>query len=156
MNKRQVKKQLQKLCMYFCMNTYLASFDNIDFSGLRLPSLISDYVKEVPVFSNLSKRNIEKQFHKGLIIFYKKRRKYIIWEYKLPLLKSKQLTEHLCNLVIEMYKLRLNILKDYVSETFTDDDCNTIEVMCRGLEMSDKKTVSLIQNIQIQLRIIKI
>ncbi len=138
------------------MNTYLASFDNIDFSGLRLPSLISDYVKEVPVFSNLSKRNIEKQFHKGLIIFYKKRRKYIIWEYKLPLLKSKQLTEHLCNLVIEMYKLRLNILKDYVSETFTDDDCNSIEVMCRGLEMSDKKTVSLIQNIQIQLRIIKI
>ena len=156
MNKRQVKKQLQKLCMYFCMNAYLASFDNIDFSGLRLPPLISAYVKEVPVFSNLSKRNMEKQFHKGLIIFYKKRRKYIIWEYKLPLLKSKQLTEHLCNLVIEMYKLRLNILKDYVSETFTDDDCNSIEVMCRGLEMSDKKTVSLIQNIQIQLRIIKI
>lgn len=156
MNKRQVKKQLQKLCMYFCMNAYLASFDNIDFSGLRLPPLISAYVKEVPVFSNLSKRNMEKQFHKGLIIFYKKRRKYIIWEYKLPLLKSKQLTEHLCNLVIEMYKLRLNILKDYVSETFTDDDCNSIEVMCRGLDMSDKKTVSLIQNIQIQLRIIKI
>ena len=156
MNKRQVKKQLQKLCMYFCMNAYLASFDNIDFSGLRLPPLISAYVKEVPVFSNLSKRNMEKQFHKGLIIFYKKRRKYIIWEYKLPLLKSKQLTEHLCNLVIEMYKLRLNILKDYVSETFTDGDCNSIEVMCRGLEMSDKKTVSLIQNIQIQLRIIKI
>ena len=156
MNKRQVKKQLQKLCMYFCMNAYLASFDNIDFSGLRLPPLIRDYVKEVQVFSNLSKRNVEKQFHKGLIIFYKKRRKYIIWEYKLPLLKSKQLTEHLCNLVIEMYKLRLNILKDYVSETFTDDDCNSIEVMCRGLEMSDKKTVSLIQNIQIQLRIIKI
>ena len=156
MNKRQVKKQLQKLCMYFCMNAYLASFDNIDFSGLRLPPLISAYVKEIPVFSNLSKRNMEKQFHKGLIIFYKKRRKYIIWEYKLPLLKSKQLTEHLCNLVIEMYKLRLNILKDYVSETFTDDDCNSIEVMCRGLEMSDKKTVSLIQNIQIQLRIIKI
>ena len=156
MNKRQVKKQLQKLCMYFCMNAYLASFDNIDFSGLRLPPLISAYVKEVPVFSNLSKRNMKKQFHKGLIIFYKKRRKYIIWEYKLPLLKSKQLTEHLCNLVIEMYKLRLNILKDYVSETFTDDDCNSIEVMCRGLDMSDKKTVSLIQNIQIQLRIIKI
>lgn len=156
MNKRQVKKQLQKLCMYFCMNAYLASFDNIDFFGLRLPPLISAYVKEVPVFSNLSKRNMEKQFHKGLIIFYKKRRKYIIWEYKLPLLKSKQLTEHLCNLVIEMYKLRLNILKDYVSETFTDDDCNSIEVMCQGLEMSDKKTVSLIQNIQIQLRIIKI
>ena len=151
MNNRQQKKHAQEICMYFCMNAYLASFNNVDFSGFDLPPLISDYVKEVPLFSRLSPRNIEKQFYRALVIFYRKRWNHIIWEYKLPLLKSKQLSEHLCGFVLEMYKLRLNELKDCVAEIFTEEDCCYIENMCRGLKLSDEEMDSLIQNIKIQL-----
>lgn len=100
--------------MYLCMNAYLVSFGNIDFYGFKVPQLISGYVKKMTMFSNLSIRNIEKQFKKGLLIFYcKNRKRCIIWEHKLQLLKAEDLTEDLINLVVEMYKLRLTVLKDF-------------------------------------------
>ena len=109
--------------MYLCMNAYLVSFGNIGFCGFKVPQLISGYVKKMPMFSNLSIRNIEKQFKKGLLIFYcKNRKRCIIWEHKLQLLKTENLTEDLINLVVEMYKLRLTVLKDFVEELFSFED----------------------------------
>ena len=97
MNKRQKKKEVQRICMYFCMNVYLSFFTDVDLSGFDVPPLISDYVKSIPLFSILSKKNIEKQFHKGLLIFYRhSRKREIIWEYKIPLLKAKGLYEYFC------------------------------------------------------------
>ena len=148
MSKQEKKKKTQKLCMYLCMNAYLVSFGNIDFSGFKVPQLISEYVKKMPMFSNLSIRNIEKQFKKGLLIFYcKNRKRCIIWEHKLQLLKAEDLTEDLINLVVEMYKLRLNVLKDFVEELFSFEDTGYIEVMCHDLGLSEKETDNVIKRI---------
>lgn len=152
MNKRLKKKNVQKLCMYFCMNAYLVSFIDIDFSGFDVPPLISEYVKTIPMFSVLSKRNIERQFHKGLEIFHRhSRKRRIIWEYTLPLLKSKKLTEHLCGLVVEMYRLRLHVLREHIEELLTDEDCGYIDDMCHGLKLSGNDTDKLIQKIKLIL-----
>ena len=102
----------------------------------------------MPMFSNLSIRNIEKQFKKGLLIFYcKNRKRCIIWEHKLQLLKAEDLTEDLINLVVEMYKLRLTVLKDFVEELFSFEDTGYIEVMCHDLGLSEKETDNVIKRI---------
>lgn len=148
MNKRHQKKYLQKLCMYLCMNAYLVTFNNVDFCGLNVPQLISTHVKRIPKFSALSTRNIEKQFTKGLLIFYcKNRKRSIIWEHKLQLLKAEDLTEDLINLVVEMYKLRLTVLKDFVEELFSFEDTGYIEVICHDLGLSEKETDNVIKRI---------
>ena len=148
MSRRKKKKKLQKHCMYLCMNAYLVSFGNIDFCGFKVPQLISGYVKKMPMFSNLSIRNIEKQFKKGLLIFYcKNRKRCIIWEHKLQLLKAEDLTEDLINLVVEMYKLRLTVLKAFVEELFSFEDSGYIEVMCHDLGLSEKETDNVIKKI---------
>lgn len=148
MSKQKKKKKTQKLCMYLCMNAYLVSFGNIDFSGFKVPQLISGYVKKMPMFSNLSIRNIEKQFKKGLLIFYcKNRKRCIIWEHKLQLLKAEDLTEDLINLVVEMYKLRLTVLKDFVEELFGFEDVGYIEVMSHDLGLSEKEIDNVIKRI---------
>ena len=156
MNKRQQKKYLQKLCMYLCMNAYLVSFNNIDFCGLKVPQLISGYVKKFPAFSDLSIRSIEKQFRKGLLIFYNRNKKHcIIWEHKLLLLKFENLTGDLINLVIEMYKLRLTVLKDFTEDLFSFEDAGYVEVMCHNLELSEKETDEVIRKIESSLAIAK-
>lgn len=156
MSKQEKRKKTQKLCMYLCMNAYLVSFGNIDFSGFKVPQLISEYVKKMPMFSNLSIRNIEKQFKKGLLIFYcKNRKRCIIWEHKLQLLKTENLTEDLINLVIEMYKLRLTVLKDFTEDLFSFEDAGYVEVMCHNLELSEKETDEVIRKIESSLAIAK-
>ena len=156
MSKQKKKKKTQKLCMYLCMNAYLVSFGNIDFSGFKEPQLISGYVKKMPMFSNLSIRNIEKQFKKGLLIFYcKNRKRCIIWEHKLQLLKTENLTEDLINLVVEMYKLRLTVLKDFTEDLFSFEDAGYVEVMCQNLELSEKETDEVIRKIESSLAIAK-
>ena len=154
MSKQKKKKKTQKLCMYLYMNAYLVSFGNIDFSGFKVPQLISGYVKKMPMFSNLSIRNIEKQFKKGLLIFYcKNRKRCIIWEHKLQLLKTENLTEDLINLVVEMYKLRLTVLKAFVEELFSFEDSGYIEVMCHDLRLSEKETDNVIKRINSDLNL---
>lgn len=156
MNKRQQEKYLQKLCMYLCMNAYLVSFNNVDFCGLNVPQLISAHVKRIPKFSALSTRNIEKQFKKGLSIFYcKNRKRSIIWEHKLPLLKSEKLEEDLISLVVEMYKLRLGVLKVFVEELFSFEDAGYVEVMCHDLGLSERKSDEVIGKIESSLAISK-
>jgi len=154
MSKQKKKKKAQKLCMYLCMNAYLVSFGNIDFCGFKVPQLISGYVKKMPMFSNLSIRNIEKQFKKGLLIFYcKNRKRCIIWEHKLQLLKAEALTEDLINLVVEIYKLRLTVLKDFVEELFSFEDSGYIEVMCHDLGLSEKETDNVLRRIESDLNL---
>ena len=156
MNKRQYKKYRQKLCMYLCMNAYLVSFNNVDFCGLNVPQLISDQVKRISKFSALSTRNIEKQFKKGVSVFYAKNKKRsIIWEHKLQLLKAENLTDDLINLVIEMYKLRLTVLKDFTEDLFSFEDAGYVEVMCHNLELSEKETDEVIRKIESSLAIAK-
>ena len=156
MSSRKKKKKVQKHCMYLCMNAYLVSFSNIDFCGFKVPQLISGYVKKMPMFSNLSIRNIEKQFKKGLLIFYcKNRKRCIIWEHKLQLLKAEDLTEDLINLVVEMYKLRLTVLKDFVEELFSFEDAGYVEVMCHDLGLSERKSDEVIGKIESNLAISK-
>jgi len=136
------------------MNAYLVSFGNIDFCGFKVPQLISGYVKKMPMFSNLSIRNIEKQFKKGLLIFYcKNRKRCIIWEHKLQLLKAEALTEDLINLVVEIYKLRLTVLKDFVEELFSFEDSGYIEVMCHDLGLSEKETDNVLRRIESDLNL---
>ena len=148
MSKQKKKKKAQKLCMYLCMNAYLVSFGNVDFCGLHVPQLISGCVKKMPVFSALSIRNIEKQIKKGLLILYcKNRKRCIIWEHKLQLLKAEDLTEDLINLVVEMYKLRLTVLKDFVEELFSFEDVGHIEVMSHDLGLSEKEINNVIKRI---------
>lgn len=138
------------------MNAYLVSFNNVDFSGLNVPQLISAHVKRIPKFSALSTRNIEKQFKKGLSIFYcKNRKRSIIWEHKLPLLKSEKLEEDLISLVVEMYKLRLGVLKVFVEELFSFEDAGYVEVMCHDLGLSERKSDEVIGKIESNLAISK-
>ena len=152
MSRRKKKKKVQKHCMYLCMNAYLVSFGNVDFCGFKVPQLISRYVKKMPMFSNLSIRNIEKQFKKGLLIFYcKNRKRCIIWEHKLQLLKAEDLTEDLINLVVEMYKLRLTVLKVFVEELFSFKDVGYIEVMSHDLGLSEKEIDNVIKRINSDL-----
>lgn len=138
------------------MNAYLVSFNNVDFCGLKVPQLISAHVKRIPKFSALSTRNIEKQFKKGLSIFYcKNRKRSIIWEHKLPLLKSEKLEEDLISLVVEMYKLRLGVLKVFVEELFSFEDAGYVEVMCHDLGLSERKSDEVIGKIESSLAISK-
>lgn len=154
MSRRKKKKKVQKHCMYLCMNAYLVSFGNIDFCGFKVPQLISGYVKKMPMFSNLSIRNIEKQFKKGLLIFYcKNRKRCIIWEHKLQLLKAENLTEDLINLVVEMYKLRLTVLKAFVEELFSFEDVGYIEVMSHDLGLPEKEIDNVIKRINSDLNL---
>lgn len=154
MSKQKKKKKAQKLCMYLCMNAYLVSFGNVDFCGLHVPQLISGCVKKMPVFSAFSIRNIEKLFKKGLLIFYcKNRKRCIVWEHKLQLLKAEALTEDLINLVVEMYKLRLTVLKDFVEELFSFEDSGYIEVMCHDLGLSEKETDNVLRRIESDLNL---
>ena len=156
MNKRQQKKYLQDLCMYLCMNAYLVSFNNVNFCGLNVPQLISTHVKRIPKFSALSTRNIEKQFTKGLLIFYcKNKKRSIIWEHKLSLIKSEKLEEVLISLVIEMYKLRLTVLNNFVEELFTFEDAGYVKVMCHDLGLSERKSDEIIRKIESSLAIAK-
>lgn len=156
MNKRQQKKYLQKLCMYLCMNAYLVTFNNVDFCGLKVPQLISTHVKRIPKFSALSTRNIEKEFTKGLLIFYcKNRKRSIIWEHKLKLLKVEKLTNDLINLVVKMYKLRLTVLNNFVEELFTFEDAGYVEVMCHDLGLSERKSDEVMRRIESSLAIAK-
>ena len=136
------------------MNAYLVSFNNVDFCGLKVPQLISAHVKRIPKFSALSTRNIEKQFKKGLSIFYcKNRKRSIIWEHKLPLLKSEKLEEDLISLVVEMYKLRLVVLKVFVEELFSFEDVGYIEVMSHDLGLSEKETDNVLRRIASDLNL---
>jgi hypothetical protein len=119
------------------MNAYLASFNNINFYGFDVPPFVSDFVKSVPMFSILSEKNIEKQFCKGLRDFYHVCSKMTIWEYKLPLLKALKLTDSLFALILEMFRLRLTILKDCNDGLFTDEDRNCILSLSNELELSE-------------------
>ena len=65
----------------------------------------------------------------------------------MQLLKSEALTEDLINLVVEMYKLRLTVLKDFVEELFSFEDSGYIEVMCHDLGLSEKETDNVIKRI---------
>lgn len=65
----------------------------------------------------------------------------------MQLLKTENLTEDLINLVVEMYKLRLTVLKDFVEELFSFEDTGYIEVMCHDLGLSEKETDNVIKRI---------
>ncbi|MDD7610548.1 MAG: hypothetical protein PUJ82_06510 [Spirochaetales bacterium] len=152
MNRRIKKRQAQKLCMYICMNAYLASFNDIDFYAFNVPPLVSDFLKTVPVLSVLSKKNIEKQFCKGLRDFYHVCSKMTIWEYKLPLLKAAKLTDSLFALILEMFRLRLTVLKDCNDGLFTDEDRNCILNLSNELELSETEIAKRIGFIEENLK----
>ena len=65
----------------------------------------------------------------------------------MQLLKAEDLTEDLINLVVEMYKLRLTVLQDFVEELFSFEDTGYIEVMCHDLGLSEKETDNVIKRI---------
>ena len=153
MNKRQQKKQTQKLCMYFCMNAYLVSFINVNFNAFNLPPLISKDIKKNLSFSILSQKNIKKQFLKGLRIFYRlKKSQRIIWENKLPLLKSHGLTNALLDIVEKMFRLRLTTLRNCVKELFSDEDFDCLQSFLHGdLKLSKQETTAEIDRIKMSL-----
>ena len=153
MNKRQQKKQTQKLCMYFCMNAYLVSFINVNFNAFNLPSLISKDIRKIPAFSILSESNIEKQFLKGLRIFYRlKRSQRIIWEDKVPLLESHGLTNALLDIVEKMFRLRLTTLRDCVEKLFSDEDFDCLQSFLHGdLKLSKQEKSAEIDRIKMSL-----
>ena len=65
----------------------------------------------------------------------------------MQLLKAEDLTEDLINLVVEMYKLRLTVLKDFVEELFGFEDVGYIEVMSHDLGLSEKEIDNVIKRI---------
>ncbi|WP_288725370.1 hypothetical protein, partial [uncultured Treponema sp.] len=68
-------------------------------------------------------------------------------------LSLEDLTEDLINLVVEMYKLRLTVLKDFVEELFSFEDTGYIEVICHDLGLSEKETDNVIKRINSDLNL---
>lgn len=73
----------------------------------------------------------------------------------MPLLKSEKLEEDLISLVVEMYKLRLGVLKVFVEELFSFEDAGYVEVMCHDLGLSERKSDEVIGKIESSLAISK-
>ena len=75
-----------------------------------------------------------------------------IWEYKLPLLKAAKLTDSLFALILEMFRLRLTVLKDCNDGLFTDEDRNCILSLSNELELSETEIAKRIGLIEENLK----
>lgn len=95
MNKRIRKKYFQKLCLQFFMTAYINSFVDVDGDYNKVPGILVNKIKQVPMFSGFSTTSIEKLFRKGFRKTFYYAKKGLYWDGLLPVWKQTGLINYL-------------------------------------------------------------
>ncbi len=106
MNKRNKKKDLQKLCLHFCMTAYINSFVDVGGNNSNIPDLLVNEIKQIPLFSVLSMHTIVRLFRKGFRKTFYYAKKGIYWDGLLPVWKQNKLQNYLGETILKFISIR--------------------------------------------------
>lgn len=106
MNKRIRKKYFQKLCLQFCMTAYINSFVDVDGDYNKVPGILVNEIKQVPMFSVFSTTSIEKLFRKGFRKTFYYAKKGLYWDGLLPVWKQTGLINYLGETTLNFISIR--------------------------------------------------
>lgn len=105
-NSRIRKKYLKNLCLQFCMTAYINSFVDIEGDYSKVPGILVNSIKLIPLFSIFSANGIEKMFRKGFHKTFYFAKKEIYWDGLLPLWKQTGLINYLGETILNFISLR--------------------------------------------------
>lgn len=106
MNKRIRKKYFQKLCLQFFMTAYINSFVDVDGDYNKVPGILVNKIKQVPMFSVFSTTSIEKLFRKGFRKTFYYAKKGLYWDGLLPVWKQTGLINYLGETTLNFITIR--------------------------------------------------
>lgn len=106
MNSRKKKKNLQQLCLQFCMTAYINSFVDIEGDFSKVPGILVNEIKQIPLFSIFSVNSIEKMFRKGFHKTFYYAKKGVYWDGFLPVWKQTGLINYLGETILNFISLR--------------------------------------------------